>query len=91
MVRNVARTVTFSSTGRVSDVHAAQQSFELVQGEKDSNNSWLTPYRKPSQKLSKTSVFGQKSVYNIVKLAVLATICSSPIFCAKFALVTKTC
>jgi len=27
-------------------------------------------YRKPFQKLSKTSVFGQKSVYNIVKLAV---------------------
>jgi len=34
------KTVTFSSTGKVSDVHAAQQNFELVQGEKDSNNSW---------------------------------------------------
>ena len=41
---------------------AAQQSYEPVQDEKGSNNSWLPRYRKPSQKLSKTSVFGQKSV-----------------------------
>jgi len=34
----------------------------------------LIPYRKPFQKLSKTSVFGQKSVYNIVKLAVCGNV-----------------
>ena len=62
MVKNAAKTVTFSFTGRVSDVHAAQPNLEPVQGEKVSNNSWLTPYRKPFQKLSKTSIFGQKSV-----------------------------
>ena len=36
--RNAAKTVTFSFTGRVLDVHAARQNFELVQDEKDSKN-----------------------------------------------------
>jgi len=30
--QSAARAVTFSSTGRASDVHAVQQSYELAQG-----------------------------------------------------------
>ena len=61
MVKNAAKTVTFSFTGKVSDAHAVEQDYVQVQGEKVSNNSWLTPYRKPSQKLSKL-VFLDKKV-----------------------------
>ena len=40
MVKNAAKTVIFSFTGKVLDVHAVEQDYVQVQDEKDSNKWW---------------------------------------------------